>query len=123
MAANPREEKYEALTKAVREAGFYTNGVQIQGEWDRTCICSKRMPGGYGYTGNSFWVSKTSSGWFLGSWSGNVYRMADESRLAELCISWLRRVPDETKADFDDQLKTEFVLVQLPEEELDKLIP
>src|SRR5262245_11242795 len=92
-------DKYDTLARAVTEAGFFTNGVEDHGTWDRTCICSKLDPCGY-LTGNSFWVSRLSSGWYLGVWGGNIYRLSEECRLAELCITWLSRVPNDTRYDF-----------------------
>ena len=110
---------YDVLTRAVTDAGFYTNGVEEHGTWHRTCVCSKKRSDG-ALTGNSFWVSRLPSGWFLGTWGPHLYRMPDESRLAELCISWLSRVPNATRADFDEQLKEEFGLVPVPDEVFDR---
>ncbi|HLX62732.1 MAG TPA: hypothetical protein VKX17_15755 [Planctomycetota bacterium] len=110
---------YNTLTDAVKMAGFFTNGVEDHGTWHRTCVCSKKREGG-GYTGNSFWVARLASGWYLGAWGGWIYRMKDEVRMAELCISWLTRVPNETRPDFDKQLKDEFGLVAVSEKMFDK---
>jgi len=106
---------YDALAQAVCAAGFYTNGIEDHGTWQRTCVCSKKRNGG-GFTGNSFWVSRLPSGWYLGTWGECIYRLPDDNRLAELCIKWLSRVPDETRADFDEPLKLEFGLAPVPEE-------
>ncbi len=78
-----------------------------------------KRPGG-GLTGNSFWVSRLPSGWYLGTWGPHIYWLPDESRLAELCIGWLSRFPDGTRADFDERLKTEFGLVPVEEEAFDR---
>jgi hypothetical protein len=110
---------YDALAKAVHAAGFFTNGVETYGSWHRTCVCAKKRPEG-GYAGNSFWVSRTNSGWYLGAWGGFVYRLADESRLAELCITWLSRCPDGTGSDFDDVLKAGFGLIAVDDQEFDR---
>lgn len=101
---------YYALAQAVTAAGFFTNGVEDHGTWHRTCVCSKKRADG-GLTGNSFWVSRDEGTWYMGTWGGNMYRIPDDTRLAELCISWLSRAPDGTRCDFDDQLKLEFGLV------------
>jgi hypothetical protein len=110
---------YDALAQAVAAAGFYTNGVEDHGTWHRTCVCSKKRLGG-GFTGNSFWVSRLPNGWYLGTWGGWIYRLPEETRLAELCIGWLSRVPDGTRADFDEWLKAEFALVPVSEESFDQ---
>ena len=80
---------YKALAQAVADAGFFTNGVEDHGTWHRTCICSECRSDGR-LTGNSFWVSRRPSGWYLGTWGGSIYRLPDEGRIADLCISWLR---------------------------------
>ncbi len=103
-------ESYDALARVVTDAGFFTNGVEDHGTWHRTCVGSESLPG-HGLTGNSFWVSRGRSGWYLGAWGGSLYRLPDEERLAELCISWLSRVPAELCPDFDDRVKKEFGLV------------
>ena len=113
---------YDSLARAVSDAGFFTNGVEDHGTWHRTCVCSKRRPSG-GFTGNSFWVSHDAGTWYLGTWGGNEYRLPDDHRLAELCISWLSRAPDDTRSDFDDQLKLEFGLVPVSDDESDGLDP
>ncbi len=110
---------YDALAGAVARAGFYTNGVEDHGTWHRTCVCSKKRPGG-GFTGNSFWVSRLPSGWYLGTWDPFIYRLPDEGRLTELCVGWLSRVPNETRADFDERLKAEFGLIAVSEEAFDQ---
>ena len=109
---------YDPLARAVAEAGFHTSGFEDRGTWHRTCVCSKRRPDG-GLTGNSFWVSRLPSGWYLGTWGPHLYRLPDESRLIELCVGWLSRAPDGTRPDFDVQLKAEFGLVPVSEEAFD----
>jgi len=112
---DPMRDDYDALAQAVTAAGFFTNGVEEQGTWDRTCVCSKRHPSGF-LTGNSFWVSRLAGRWYLGTWGGLLYCLPDETRLAELCVSWLSRVPDDLRSDFDDRLKAEFGLVPVAED-------
>ena len=111
--------EYDELAKAVSEAGFFTNGVEDYETWHRTCVCSKRRPLG-GYTGNSFWVSLLDGRCFLGVWGGWVYLLPEQTRLVELCISWLRRNPNRTEPDFDEQLKEGFNLVRLQDGEFEK---
>jgi hypothetical protein len=113
-----KNDVYDSLAAAVTAAGCFTTGFEDHGSWHRTCVASKRCPGGV--TGNSFWVSRLPSGWYLGTWGPHLYRLPDESRLAELCVSWLTRVPNGTRPDFDEQLKKEFGLVPVPEEVFDR---
>lgn len=109
---------YDDLSAAMTAAGFFTTGLEDHGSWHRTCIASKRCPGGL--TGNSFWVSRLPSGWYLGTWGSCLYRLPDERRLAELCVNWLSRVPNSTRPDFDEQLKKEFGLIPVSEEVFDR---
>jgi hypothetical protein len=85
----------DALEAAVTAAGLFTTGFEDRGSWHRTCVASKRCPGGV--TGNSFWVSRLPSGWYLGTWGPRLFRLPDEDRLAELCVSWLTCVPNGTQ--------------------------
>ena len=113
-------ENYDALAQAVAAAGFFTSGVQDYGTWHRTCVCSKRDSNGI-LTGNSFWVSRLAGRWYLGTWGGLVHYLPDATRLAELCISWLSRVPNGTRSDFDDPLKIEFGLVRVNDDEFNRV--
>jgi hypothetical protein len=115
---NMSSEMYEELRKAIAGVGFFTTGSQYMGSWQRICPCSKRNEKGQ-LTGNSFWVSWLAQRWYLGSWSGNVYILRDNDRIAELCISWLTRKPDRTEWDFDDELKDRFGLIPVTDEEFD----
>ena len=105
---------YETISRAVSEAGFYTGRVEDHITWHRTCVCSKQGPDG-SLTGNSFWISRLDDCLYLGAWGGSIYRLSDETRIADLCIGWLKRVPDGTRVDFDERLKAEFELVHVSE--------
>ena len=113
--------KYESLDAELRRAGFFTNGVEPMGDWDRTTACSKQLPGAIGYSGNSFWVTRLSSGWYVGTWGGLLYRLPDASRVASFCIEWLGRQPETVLTDFDDDIKREFSLVPVTEDEFDDI--
>jgi hypothetical protein len=118
VEAAVQSDVYEALATAVTAAGFFTTGLEDHGSWHRTCVASKKCP--CGVTGNSFWVSRLPNGWYLGTWGPRLYRLTDEGRLAELCVSWLSRVPNGTRPDFDERLKKEYGLVPVSEEEFDQ---
>src|SRR5262249_25451783 len=109
---------YDELAAAVTAAGFFTTGFENHGSWHRTCVASKQCSGGI--TGNSFWVSRLPSGWYLGTWGPHLYRLPHDSRLAELCVSWLGRVRKRAGPDFDERLKKEFGLVPVPDEVFDR---
>jgi hypothetical protein len=108
--------KYEQLRIAVEKAGFFTNGVENHGTWDRTCVCSTRSPDGT-LSGNSFWVTRLPDNWYVGAWGGWVYRLPDESRIAEFCITWLTKKPRGTAPDFDGDIKKSFDLKSVSDEE------
>jgi hypothetical protein len=110
--------KYESLDAQVRRAGFYTNGVEIKGDWDRTTVCSKRLSD-LAYGGHSFWVTDLSGDWYVGTWGGLIYRIPEAKRVASLCIEWLSRYPDRIHTDFDDDIKAKFTLVHVSDEEFD----
>ncbi len=113
---------YDELDRAVRAAGFFTNGLENRGDWLRTTVGSKRLSGGRGYSGNSFWVTRLRSGWYLGTWGGHLYHLPDAARLADLCVTWLRRAPDGTRSDFDQPLKVEFGLVPVSDLDFEQAI-
>jgi hypothetical protein len=116
---SPRVTKYDVFRDAIHKAGFFTNGVEVYEDFDRTCVCSKKLPHGIGLSGNSFWVSLRGPVWYIGTWGGLLYRMKDQDRLVEMCIAWLTRVPSGTRSDFDDALKAEFGLIEVSDAEFD----
>lgn len=96
-------DKYNELKHAVEAAGFFTT----QHDCDRIVCASKRFE--HGLTGNSFWIAERDSVWYLGTWGPFLYHIPDASRVSDLCIAWLGRT-NETMADIDDALKTEYEL-------------
>jgi hypothetical protein len=113
-------EWYPPFAAAIRKGGFYTNGVERRDGLERTTVSSQGSRGVLG--GNSFWVTKLAEGWYLGTWGAQYYRLPEEHRIVELCLSWCTRFPRGTYSDFDDQLKQEFGLIKVSEEELDRAI-
>jgi hypothetical protein len=105
---------YDLIEKAVRDAGYFATR---DCDADRViCAALKRLDGGL--TGNSFWVAKRSTGWFLGTWGPTFYLIPNPELAAELCTSWLSRQPSKTAYDVDDHIRREFHLVELDPEEL-----
>ena len=113
---------YLPLAESIRAAGFFTNGVENKGDWSRTTVCSMELPGGIGYGGNSFWVTRLEGKWYLGTWGGCLYRLPESERIVELCVEWLALVPRSTIADFDADLKSKFGLEEIDESEFDEAI-
>jgi hypothetical protein len=116
--ADSVEPKYAELRTTIEEVGFYVTRVEPMGGWDRVTIASKKFPNG-GYTGNSFWATHLHGKWYLGTWGGFVYELERDNTVAECCISWMKRVPSETRHDFEDDIKDRFGLILVPDEEFD----
>ena len=112
---------YESVVDEIQQAGFFASPVESMGHWDRVTVCSKRRPQG-GYTGNSFWITKLSSGWYLGTWGGERYRVPDNDRLGCLCVEWLRRKSEQIGTELDQDLRAQYGLVGLSCEEFDHLL-
>jgi hypothetical protein len=104
---------YQQLATAVSDAGFFTTG-----DLETKVICASKVRPEGGYTGNSFWVAQRQSRWFLGTWGPHIYRIAEASRVADLCITWLRRHPDGTAYDIDAQTREELHLVEVDPDDL-----
>jgi hypothetical protein len=101
---------YPPFAAAVRQAGYFTNGVEHKDGWSRTTVSDRE--GG----GNSFWVTVISETWFIGHWTGWVYRLDNPNRAVDLCTDWLSRFPGRIPSDFDEHLKVEFGLTRVSEE-------
>jgi len=105
---------YTAVEKTVLAAGYFTTRDSFA---DRLiCAALKRSDGGL--TGNSFWIAKRSTGWFLGTWGPHLYRVPNPTLVAKLCTTWLNRQPHGTAYDVDDHIRNEFHLVELDPEDL-----
>jgi hypothetical protein len=118
----PLKRKYEALDAEIRRAGFFTNGIEPKGSWDRTTVCAHRLPGGAGFSGNSFWLTLLPCGYIVGTWGGLIYRVPDSERMASLCATWLTRYPDVVRTDFDEDIKQEFCMIPVSHDEFDNMI-
>src|SRR5262249_30276885 len=104
---------YEQVAKAVADAGYFTTG-----DFEDKVICASKIRPDGGYTGNSFWIAQRAGGWFLGTWGLHLYRIPEAERVAELCVSWLRRQPNVTAWDVDSHIREEFKLVEIDADDL-----
>lgn len=104
----------------LRAPGYFTTFQPIREPADRIVCASMRFrcdsPTGWGLGGNSFWVAKRGGEWFIATWSPVIYRVADPSRLVELCVRLLQREPGGAYAEFDEPVQTDFGLVETPED-------
>lgn len=104
--------EYEQLTSAIRNAGFYTTSPEPMNGWHRVIVSSCR--GG----GNSFWVAVVKDRWFIGAWSGNIYRIPDN--LSGFCVAWLTESQDST--DFRESIQNEYKLESVTEAQFDNVV-
>ncbi len=110
----------EQFALEIQAGGFYTNGLcPVGSDLFSTIVCAKKLSGGQGYSGNSFWVTRFGGHWYLGTWGVRHYLVPEHRSVVEICLAWLRRQPDGTTTDFDQALKTEFDLVPLSIEEFE----
>lgn len=105
--------EYKLLSSAVREAGFFITSPEPMDGWHRVCVSSKK--GG----GKSFWVARIQNNWFAGTWGGNVYRVPGD--ISDFCTSWLGMIPIGSPSDFSKEIKTQFDLQSVTEDEFDDL--
>ncbi|HYT87188.1 MAG TPA: hypothetical protein VEL76_00580 [Gemmataceae bacterium] len=115
---------YADLKAAIEAAGFFTTFMprralaRTDEPGDRIVCASHsytRGPRKGGLGGNSFSVAKRGDTWFIVTWAPIIYRLSDPAQLAALCIRLLKRIPAKAYADFDEETKAEFGLVEVPE--------
>ena len=104
---------YTSFAAAVEQIGYFTNGIEHKEGWYRTTVSDHKQGG------NSFWVAVISQSWFIGHWTGWVYRLDKPDRVLDFCSDWFFRFPGRIPSDFDDSLKAEFGLTRISEEEFD----
>lgn len=105
---------YDDVTKALAAAGFFTC---YRRESD-TLICSAAEWPNVPQMANSFWLDKQRSDWSVATWAPHLYRFADEARVPDACIAWLRRHPEPAHWDLDDGLKAAFALTKVDSDDL-----
>ena len=112
---------YTELKAAVEAAGFFTTFMPIREAGDRIVCASCSYTSGPragSLGGNSFGIAKRRSDWFIATWAPIIYRIQKVGRIAELCILLLRRDPGGAYFDFDEQVRTEFDLVEIADQDL-----
>jgi hypothetical protein len=116
-------EDYARLKQAVESAGFFSTFMPIEKVGDRIVCASHQYPEGHqrrGLHGNSFWVEKRGTDWFVASWGPVIYRVPDSDRVAELCLRLLRREPGGAYGDFDAEVRRDFALIPVSYEDFDR---
>lgn len=112
---------YTPLARRVEDAGLHTNGLNDEGRWARTVVCSKRDANGH-LTGNSFWIACIGRQCYVATWAPHIYRLGDGIDPGRFCIEYLTRCPDGTRHDFDDEAKRFGALEELQPDVFDRLI-
>lgn len=107
---------YVEINGAMSAAGFFVTSVEDMGNWHRVTACSRRRDDGLGYTGNSFWISKTNGRWFVGAWGGNVYVASTSEDVIAFSLAWLTHEPNETRSDFDQNFVDQYGFVPADDE-------
>jgi hypothetical protein len=114
------QDDYADLKEAVEAAGFFTTFMPILEVGDRI-VCASRSytsgPRAGGLGGNSFWVAKRGSDWFIATWAPIIYRLQKTEVVAELCIHLLRRAPGAAYCAFDEHVRSTFDLIEIGENE------
>lgn len=104
---------YTPLAAALESAGFFTTLMPLPDTGHRLVCASKKSL--RGLHGNSFWIAERHGQWFLGTWGPYLYHIPDPSRVADLCLTLLRRHPDHTLADIAPDLQSQFHLTEIPD--------
>ncbi len=105
----PFRAEYDKVIAAVESSGFYVTGMPMDSGGDRI-VCASRLSSD-GLTGNSFWIAERRGKWFLGTWGGLLYQLADADCASAISVAWLRRNQKITASDIDTDLKEQFGLV------------
>jgi hypothetical protein len=97
---------------AERRSGWYIAA------WTPRLYCSAAEWPNVPQMANSFWLDKQRSDWSVAIWAPHLYRFADEARVPDACIAWLRRHPEPAHWGLDDGPKAEFALSEVGSDDL-----
>lgn len=100
---------YLPLITATETAGYFVTEMPLDSGGDRIVCCGQRRDGG-GYTGNSFWFAEREGRWFLGTWGGTLFQVADVNTACSIAITWLSQNHTKTAASVPEAIKTQFAL-------------
>ncbi len=111
---------YTAIKTTLEAAGFFTTFQPIEEPGDRIVCASREYTSGPrqgGLGGNSFWVAVRENRWYVAGWAPAIYHLSDANRLYELCLRLLNGKENRAYFDFSDEVRSEFGLVAVPDEE------
>lgn len=115
----PIRSEYKPVKANVEAAGYFVTSMPLDSGGDRIVCAGMRRPEG-GYTGNSFWLAERNGKWFLGAWSGALYRLADVRQASEVSLAWLKQNSTRTAWDVPSKLRSQFGLVPADDAEFER---
>jgi hypothetical protein len=114
--------EYLPVVSAVELAGYYVTSMPMDGGGDRIVCADRCRDDGSGLTGNSFWLAESNGKWFLGAWGGQIYRLSGVTAASEIAISWLTLNSVRTDSDVPDELKLQYGLCEVSDDDYDALV-
>lgn len=109
--------EYEPVIRMVRSAGFHIADMLMDSGGDRVVCAGEQFSGGL--TGNSFWIAERAGKWFLGTWGGWLYHIADADTAIDIAVEWLRANGHSTASDVPDEMKMKYGLRVADDDEFD----
>ena len=105
---------YAEFRLKLAQAGFSAPSTENMGCWQRLIPWDKA-------TGRSFWIARLDQTWYVGAWGSYVYRFPNADRLLAFTTEFLTGTG--TIGDFSTELKGEFGLLPLSEDEAECILP
>ena len=102
-------------------AGFYAPSTEDMGSWDRIIPCGEGPPKAKEYGGRSFWIACVDNTWYVGAWGSYVYRFPNANSLLPFTRAFLTATG--SIDDFSSELKHEFGLSTLSDDEVERVLP
>ena len=84
------DSQFAELKSEIEALGRFTTYVPIDAHPGQLVCASHRENNGRGLRGNSFWLSRKGTQWFLVTWMNHYYVVQQRKRLAEMCDAALR---------------------------------
>lgn len=107
----------DELIEAVNRSGFFAFPHSRNVGWMQ--VASRRRAEG-GYTGNSFWICRWNSRWWMGCWGGDVFRVPPEYSARDVVLSLLRST-DKTVGRFVESVLEQDGMTPESDEEVDAM--
>lgn len=112
---------YAHFRAQLHDAGFCAPNTEDMGNWDRIVPCSEGPPKAKAYGGRSFWIACVENKWYVGAWGSYLYRFPNTDSLLPFTRAFLTATG--SIGDFPPELKHEFGLSPLSDDEADRILP